>query len=941
MSYTDAFENVTLDDVKRLFSEDDIDKRKRFFCKLLSCIREPSDNRIITLLNNLCEQYNQFYNDDHDTAACEKAKEYHGCLFELFNWIVPFENAYHKLVLYTNLCILSDDDSNSSFCYEHFSACLKNATEFVKEYNDNAIFKDVNSVSEEQRKILCNALYFLGFLNFREHHYLDAKICFTSCVSILIKSYSEKGMASFTDLWVKELYYNCTVRLANCCEYQDKTWDAIAYMLGLSDDCKNDQTKWIEHIGSKANLIHNEVLRYYQMPKAETSCKTAKDKTISIVKAICEYLTGSPRSSNHVVVFELDGGPQKPLASTVKLYVHVLAHCLSEYAAKLRRLEVESSQESIFPACSTLQLVSRFLLDWLVLSCGEESLVSCQATIRAENDACPEAIALLLQRYCSLENQKTNLSEGSSEREMCERELTEVSFYLFYFSEQELRANYQDEKLEDIFIKYGDLFRQSAEYSSENGDYDALFHYYVIRVKYLLKRKAESLLRVSENTDYSDLDYEFTQMCKYKENCSKHIFSGLTEEYDRLVTLYSFFQKFRWLTQDTYNPNVISELEFLRSCSGKKIGLIDCSQGNEVASAEDGQYRELVNAVYGNIQERKKILILAPVKDAPSCAPEFEDIKKLLEFVPSQQSITESDNPVYRSLLEEADSQDGEVLKLKELNPLLDFSRLKLAIHIDTTGSHGENISIGNTYLYSKRDDFVQKEYRESIPLIMEEVESNKLEKLIKSIKANLKPGQRVENQKKCLREQHDSAYGSQCCTYYVLHSNATDDFLKCMSELLVFLEYDFHASLSYPISGDDVILVSNPKKSPHQFFSVLVFDSPSAIPATTGGKGLCSLCESWCTDVEQPMHLSETQIMEEATKKQKEIFCDLGMEEINKTLKDLRLIKLNEGSEQTKNKEMVDSFIEKVDESCAKGQCKKEQEYCYVLHAKKLWKLS
>lgn len=933
-----AFENMTLDKVKSLFSEDEKSERDSFFRELLSCIEEPSDSKIIAFLNNLCKQYNAFYKDTLDTAAFEKAKDYHSCLFELFSWVVPFENAYHKLVLYTNLCIISDDDLDSLFHNEHFSVCLKKATEFVHEYGNDSILKDAKSESEEQRRILCNALYCLGFLNFREHHYHDAKTCLALCSDILIEFFTARGIASFTNPWAKELYFNCTVRFANCCEYQDETWEAIDNMLGLSgDDHINNQAKWITYIGSQAQSIHEDILTYYQMPKTKTSFdhnEDAKKITIPLVKGICNHLLASAPSPKPSIVFELDD-PQKPLSSTVKLYIHVLAHCLSEYAAKLRRQEVEVQLSLIFPACSTLQLVSRFLLDWLVLSCGEESLVSCQATIRAENDACPEAISLLLQRYFSLEEQKNRHTEESIERDTCDRELTEVSFYLFYFSEQELRANYKDEKLEAIFKQYGESFRLSAETSSANGDYDALFHYYVIRVKYLLKRKAESLLRVNESTDYIDLDYEFAQMCTYKEKCSDHIFSGLIEEYDRLVKLYSFFQKFRWLTKDTYRPDVINELEFLRTCYGERIGLVDGSMESEGIDGEEKKYNELVHTVYDGIQERKKILILAPVKDAPSCAPEFEDIKKLLEFIPSHPSDVERDNLVPDSLLKESESRDGEEIKLKELNTSQDYSRLKFGIYVDTTGSHGDNLSIGITYLYSRRDSVVQKEYRESIPLFMEKSESHNLEHLIKSIKRQLKTQHGVKKQLKCPSGRHDDSYGSQCCTYYVPYSTAEDNLLESISELLVFLEFDFHASSLYPISEHDVILISNPNKTPHQFFSILVFESD--VSKVAGGKGLCSLCENFCTYVDQHEHLPETPPVGEATS-----FCvsfPYNTEYyIEQCLSRLHLIVQEDEGKNTKNGIKAKNYEQLIDRSCNKGTCKCNGGSCYVHEAMNEW---
>ena len=954
-------ENMTLDKLKSLFSGDSELEREKFLEGLLRYIGEPSDSRIIALLNNLCKQYNDFFrgNGQHNEAQREKAKTYHQCLYELFDWLVPFLTTYHQLVLYTNLCILSDDDTDSKFHNEHFSKCLEKATEFVGKYGQNRIRQDAKDENYDQKKALCTALYSLGFLNLKENHYTDANNCFEPCVGIVLDSFVESSTDSFTDVWAKNQYFNCAIRMANCYEYQDDTWKALHYLLGLP---ASDQDNWVNHVGLRADFIHGEIIKYYNLPSADVSFaknKDAKGKTIRIVREICEQLLYPPTAKMPLKVFELDKA-EEPLDTTVKQYIHVLAHCLSEYAAKLRRLEISGLQAPLFPACSTLQLVSRFLLDWLVTSCGEDSLVSCQATIRAENDACPEAISLLLRRYHLLkdrekslieiirideekkrtgvltEEQTKILDEKVKEKKTCERELTEVAFYLFYFSEQELRFNYKDNKLETIFKYYGESFKHSAENTSKDGDYDSLFHYYVIRVKYLLKRKAESLLRANESTDYSDLDYEFAQMCTYKEKCSDHIFTGLIEEYERLAKLYSVFQKFRWLTKETSRPKIRNELEHLLSYSSAKKDDVDkCFKS-------DGSidYDQLVRTVYEGIRSRKKILILAPVKDAPSCSSEYDDIKKMIDFCPMCEMINDEKNLAADSFISIADSQDSYEIQLKELNGLQDTSKLKFAIHIDTTGSTSRETITGITYLYMKREEVIAKEYREVVPLFMEGDESKKLKQFIVEIMQQLREYRRVLTQGGiCPSKSHDSSYGAQCCTYHIPYSDANPGLLNRIRDLLVFLEYDFHASMYYPICKDDIILISHPHKSPHQFFAILVYDAK--IPEVPDNKGLCFLCENFC--LEHFIVTGDSVAGEPQGAEKPAGFCKTypyNTEEIIRTC----LVKLNqvkqENSPNTENRVQAEALEKVIAASCAKGNCNMHnQEGCYVENARKTWR--
>lgn len=968
------FDKLTLDDLKKLFSGDNDSKREEFFTKLLLLVGKPSDSRIINVLNNLCDQYNHYYSDS-DTP--EKAKEYHACLYELFDWLVPFLDTYHKLILYTNLCILSDDDKDSRFHSEHFGICLEKATNFVKKYGNVGIREDIKNKNDEHKKVLCNALYYLGFLNLKEHRYEEANLCFQPCVDILIDAFIDSSMGRFQDRNAKELYFNCAVRMANCYEYQDKTWNALQYMLDLS----TSQDEWIKHINDSADTINNTIWDYYRLllstEKDDHNWPT-KDNTITrLVRDICYRLLFPSTMNRPLEVFDLDE-PEKTLNATVKQYIHVLAHCLSEYAAKMRIGEISDLETYVFPACSTLQLVSRFLLDWLVVTCGEDSLVSCQATIRAENDACPEAISLLLQRHHTLlakreslelklneynrRNKDEQLSEAEgreleslyNEKEICERELTEVSFYLFYFSEQEIRDNYVDEKLTQIFETYGNMFKQSAENTAKTGDYDSLFHYYVIRVKYLLKRKAETLVLPNELTDYSDLDLAFANMCTFKEKCSDYIFAGLIEEYQRLVKLYAVFQKFRWLKSEKSQRDILDELERLLHIEKNGNGLEKCINMNGEIN-----YEKLVQTVYKGIKKRKKILILAPVKDAPSCSSEYEEIKKMIEFPPSYSGNEFVECSVADSFETIADDHDSCEIQLKELNGQIDLSKLKFAIQIETVVAQPKQVVLGNNiYLYAKRKNEVNKEYRDIVPLVIDadSDESTKLKKALEHLKNVCLNGEYQKARKRgnaCPRKKHDSNYGTECCTYYLPYAEMKPTLVKGIKDLLIFLEYDFYASLQFPICDNDIILISNPNKHDHHFFAILVFDKE--IPELEMNKGLCYLCERFC--VEQPQEtgmekelrldiqvLKETQGARDVTGEnlednKNEHFCKVfelnPMDVIESELLQLSLAK--KMSPNTENTDKINELYQQISNNCRNKKCNiTDPEKCYVMQSKK-----
>ena len=917
-----SIENISLDQLQ----ENITDRKETFFRQILSVTKQSSDE-ISSFLNHLFEEYNKLCSAN---KRREEVMQYHPYLYEAFTWFLPFLDTFHKIVLYTNLCIISDDISDSEFHEEHFETCLKHATCFADQCVQK-VYSDCNDLHNNEKRLLCEALYSLGYLNLREHNYESASKCFRPCV-IILSSFIETREEA-------DLYLKSIVHLANSFEYNEMPLHALKYMLdlpyseeSLSKDDNNAAIEWVKKIDSESKAISELIEQYYRDPnnrEFESPIK-GKDYSIATVRDVCKKLC---LSSSEITerVFDLDG-KDKEINETVKLYLHVLAHCISEYAAKIRKTNFT------FPACSTLQLVSRFLLDWLVASCKEATLVSCQATVRAENDACPEAISLLLQRYYQLKDQEPILPEY-------EKELKELSFFLFYFSEQELRFNYDDDKLRSIFKNFGDEFRRSAEQIKDEMDqkrrdrYDPLFHYYVIQFKHLFKRAAEQLLEraVSESSEetanQSEIDYVFAQMCKYEAVCSKRIFKGLRKECERLKRLYTIFRILCRLDGDSCQLSDLDELSRVLSYAHVKDPVF--------LTGDQMSYEKVLNDLYGEIIKRNKILILAPVEDAPSCSSEYQELGKLLTFSIDSTKTDLVSNPwldYYGTVIKD---QDTRTIHLKSINSDSSYSNLKWAVYIDNASN------TTGTYLYVKRNDIENIGYRAAIPIFLEGREIDELKKIISVLETRLVSSQTIvrrnRNQTRCPRAEHDREFGRICCTHQITVSERNKELLQCVTDLLVFFEFDFFAAATYPISENDVLLICNPNTNSHNFFSVLAFEKE--LPQVSSDKGLCSLCESFCVEYQTPLNShkeGEFDASADTATAGDRSFCskEFNQENCQKVLD--QLCNKRKVAEESQNKDDLSRYIETIQNSCLCGACKKSQneDKCYVLSATRKWSL-
>ena len=159
------------------------------------------------------------------------------------------------------------------------------------------------------------------------------------------------------------------------------------------------------------------------------------------------------------------------------------------------------------------------------------------------------------------------------------------------------------------------------------------------------------------------------------------------------------------------------------------------------------------------------------------------------------------------------------------------------------------------------------------------------------------------------------------------------------------FLEFDFHAASRYPICNDDIILICNPSTHSHNFFAILTFEQK--LPHVPKEKGLCSLCEDFCTYVEQHDNPPKSfQTVEETTFQTAEKtngFCRAypynPNEKIMLCLEKLNEIVQNEAGENTTNGKKAKEYEEKIKSSCFAGICECKEGACYVREANNEWR--
>ena len=763
-----------------------------YFDNELSMTSYRDENGYLTIIeffNHLRDTYNECINKD-----INQAKVYHGTLLKTFSWFLPFLKPYHKIIVQSNICILADDEQDSEFHKIYFSASLEKANKLIKLISNKAF----SSKDKYETEALCRALDSLGYLNIREHNYEYAILCIRMCVDLLVDL--EADNPANTELF--DLYIGNIVRLANCYEYTDDPWSAIKCILKL-DNSNDIEIIWQKNIISNADIIRTKIIHYYNLPDNKFYIINT---TIDLLKEICGLFYLNISENRHFSSLSLITS-EKTLSETWKTYIHVLAHCISEYAAKIR---VTSYSH---PLCSTLQMFSRFLIDWLVESCQEDSLVTCQATIRAENDACPEALKLLLKRHALLEDKLGNCTGEELS------ELQEIEFFLFYFSEQELRYNYTDKNLENIFKQYGDKFFSSASQKAKNKDFDPLFHYYVIKFKYLFKHKIDEFINTSEKAklDTKEVDNVFLEMCRCKERCSDHIFKGLLDECERLEDLFALFQQLRWLFTVLVSETRLNWFKQLWSFYDKN----------------DKQFniKDAVTIIYNEIIRRNKILILAPVKNAPSCSSEYDNIQNLLELPTYSNDARCKDGEGFLTAFRKI-KRNRQQTNQYSVNLNDKYSALKWAIYYPNEGSF--------IYFYMKNETDIS--YSEVIPLYLDTEH-----KAVSGILQNIEDGIidefvfLVSNNSLCSAKE----YRDECdnCNTFLLRPNDEGKLRKLINELLAFLEFDFSVAHQDKYLGKEHILINYPNtngNSSHDFWVLAFYEQ---LPDKDVGTGLCDIC--------------------------------------------------------------------------------------------------
>lgn len=801
------YKHISLEQLKNDISSLEGQQLSDYFDNTLSMADYRDKNGysiIIEFFNHLKDEYNQCVNKNN-----RQETNYHSILFKTFNWFLPLLHPYHKIIVHSNICILADDEQDTKFHKEYFRNSLKSVNRLIEATGKQV--SDDEDKSEYERETLCQALASIGYLNIREHNYEYAILCFRMCLDILLTLNIEA-------LKLYDIYINSIVRLTNCYEYTDRPWCAINCILQIGDltsdedtvQAQYQQSEWKTAIEKNTDKIRSKIIAYYSLPDRKLK---SKDYTINIVTDIYNLLSKKPREQ----ILKWATTSESHF-DTLKSYIHVLAHCISEYASKIR------ADSYSHPFCSTLQSVSRFLLDWLVESCQEETLVTCQATVRAENDACPEALKLLLQRHSVLEKRRKEGSCTTKEQ----NELQEIEFFLFYFSEQELRYNYTDHNLESVFNEYGNKFFESASNKAKGGDYDSLFHFYVIKFKYLLKQKIDEFMHIPANKklDMKEVDYVFLEMCRCKELCSEQIFKGLIDECKRLEELFSLFQQLQWLNS--------------REISKSRFDLFKQLWFLHTKNKESFNIKDVVPQLHDDIIKRNKILILAPIKNAPSCSSEYENIRHLLDLPVTLGNIPTVDGSEFVSSIYRIKRERSQTIQFS-LNTSEKYSKLKWAVFCPNEAPFA--------YLYLRNNTVIEPqnsiEYSGIIPVYLDK-EYDALRNILQKIDNDISDefDSLVINNNIC--PQQRCVNDSQCNTF-ILKPGYENNLRFLIYELLVFLEFDFYAARKIGNLDKEYLLINYPKKG---VFGVLAFDDQ--LPIVDAEKGLCDICDKCFIELRQ-----------------------------------------------------------------------------------------
>ncbi len=748
---------------------------------------------VLELFSALVKEYNNCY----DKWTASNRSKYNICLYRSFEYFLPFFPVKEKLITLINMCILSDSEATED---HNLHSEFETTVIFATEYAEKLSF--IKKADESKADI--ELLHLLGLFNFRIHDFEKAADFFCASVERRRSKIDESDSCTI-EAYVEDITY-----LAECYEYTGKVSKAIETLTDLNED---ELKKCIHNRGIEiTKYIYKEYPKILSKRDSNTCIK-------DLFYKFCIERNASDRSKpipNSYKVFEIRG-----ITKSMKSFVHVVAHCFSEYAAECMRTCKSASDSTINDTItfySILQQTARMLIDWLVIQ--DQSFATCQATIRAENDACPEAIDILVEHY------KREFDQVETENNRL-RDKAELEFYIFYFTEQELTHKSSNNKLKELFETYGERFKKFAV---ENKDEDAHFHYLVIYFKHLLKESLQSFL-AKKDSDFTTLDRTYFDMVNCRKKHSTHVFRTLLEESQRLEREYLFLQEYRYLyVEDPNEEKVIGFLQLHNFESNPNAYFGKKYQRKEIM--------EMIEDRVKQIDERRNILILAPVKEAPSCSSDFIQVKYLLPFSENENTnlqinFYEAYTAIFNIAMHNQNNSTPKYISSSQIGSIK-WAYLYSAAEKDIL------------YIYYK--DHTGEIAGEMFPADLDEFEVAYLGGLLKLIEKALE-SQACNNQiNGCNQAIHKSEYGSSShgCSTWVLSSSDVLEYEGFLS-FLTFAEFDSYSLNGTRVAESDRILFSKRKTDKGDQYCIVCFED---LPREKLKK-ICKACEFRNTNVQ------------------------------------------------------------------------------------------
>lgn len=737
---------------------------------------EEVSKKIIDWVNNICKDYNKTANNKN------RSHETDTLLFNVIEACLNFVPLYVKPYLLTNLCILADDEQNIELFKNRFIPCLEKTIELVDAF---FYYKDKNGVQIIDDKIYSN----LGFLCFKTHKYDMAHKFLSKSVNLLNKKVKPNCES-------EEIIYQygaSSIYLASCIEYMVSIKSfSNEYASASYNDRKNELFEAIKQLIGRDEKSFKSCIVKKKNTLKELSRISSSSYSFTSLKNLILELSG--RNCLTVKIFDyLESETLKELQNE---YIHILAHCISEYAALIREIQSED-----YPYCSLLQLISRFLLDWLVAH-NNTKYVTCQATVRAENDATPEAINILLNQINSLDKDDTD-------------SIAELEFYIFYLSEQELRWAYENNELQEVFCEYREAFYNYAQKKANDGDYDALFHHHVIYFRYLLKQCIHKMVsKTDRNKSDKMIGNIYDDLIEISQKTSSNVLYPIRKEFFRLDKLYGFYKIIK---------NVNSNKKDISASLSKEFEMLIHYYKEELGSSTDPN--EVIKQIYKEITAPRNILLLAPIRNAPSCSFSIENIDELILF---DATINEEKN------LDFTESINSTIYELD--NSSIEQT-VKLSINENYRDSFKWAIYFSKDELFLYYNDFLPNRDYKMFPVVLNNQETKICKELFSRLGEKHKGGTLCKKRiGPCVNSTFDVCYANS-------YDFKNKSIYSQLMDILVFIEFDFqkysmrdHTFLSR-INDSDTVIVTIRKKYEYSIAAFSKIAEVNKIP------NLCKLC--------------------------------------------------------------------------------------------------